>query len=160
MKGKEIVSSFKKKFGKKILDSRIDKNGKINYDVVWMRIPKTEILPAIQHLFTFGTPHFAVISANDYDEKIELVYELSVGWGTRAGEVLVNIKTDLPKKDLKIDSICELIPGALISEKEKKELFGIKIKNIPDDRNFFLPEDFEGKPGIKKDKSVDVLEVE
>ncbi len=160
MKGTDIVSSFKKKFGKKLLESKIEQNGKIKYDVVWMKIPKKEIVPAIQQLFTFGTPHFAVISANDYPDKIELVYELSVGWGEKAGEILVNIKTDLAKKDLKIHSICELIPGALISEKEKQELFGVKIVNIPDNRNFFLPQDFKGHPGIKKDKRVDMLEVE
>lgn len=160
MKGKEITASFKKKFGKKILESNIDKNGKINYDVIWLKIPRELVPEAVKHLFEFGFPHFAVISANDFDDHIELIYEFSVGWGEREGEVLVNFKTDLPAKDKKIESICHLIPGALVSEREKQEMFGISIHGIPDDRNFFLPEDFKGLPGIKKDKDVDALEVD
>lgn len=160
MKGNEILNSFKKKFGKEIIESRVDQNGKIKYDVVWIKIDRNELLPAIKHLFEFGFPHFAVISANDFNDHIEFIYEFSVGYGERAGEVLVNFKVDVSKDDLELPSICQLIPGAIVSEREKQELFGVKIKGIPDDRKFFLDPELKGFPGIKSDEKISKLEVQ
>lgn len=159
MKGEEILNSFKKKFGKKILGSKLDKNGKINYDVLWIKIDRNELLPAVKHLFEFGFPHFAVISANEFDDHIEFIYEFSVGYDEHAGETLVNFKVDVSKDDLELPSICQLIPGALVSEREKQELFGVKIKGIPDGRKFFLDPNLVGYPGIKGDERISKLEV-
>ena len=159
MNGSDILDSFKKHFGNKIIESRIDKNGKVQYDVVWIKIDRDELLPAVKHLFKFGFPHFAVISANDFDDYLEFIYEFSVGYGKRAGEVLVNFKIDVKKNDLELPSICQLIPGALVSEREKQELFGVKIKGIPDGRKFFLDPNLTGFPGIKKDERISKLEV-
>jgi len=152
MKGREILDSFKKEFGKALLESRIEQNGKIRYDVVWLKVDRGNLIKAVRHLFKFGFPHFVVISANDFESKLEMVYEFSLGWGQSEGEILVNIKVDVPKDDLVIDTISSVVPGALVSEREKQEFLGLKIRGIPDNRNFFLPEDFKGHPWVKSDK--------
>ena len=50
--------------------------------------------------------------------------------------------TSLPKTKPEIDTISDLIPGALIAEQEKQEMLGIKVKNIPQDRRSFISDDF------------------
>jgi membrane-bound hydrogenase subunit beta len=54
----------------------------------------------------------------------------------------VNITIPLPKSDPTIDSITDLIPGALIAEQEKQEMLGIKVVGIPKDERVFIPNDF------------------
>jgi Ni,Fe-hydrogenase III component G len=64
-----------------------------------------------------------------------------LNYGYPRSEIILNLCVDLPKSNLEIESICDLIPGALITEREKQEFLGIKIIGIPDDRRLFLPED-------------------
>ena len=52
---------------------------------------------------------------------------------------MVTIGVRLPKSDLSIPTITDLIPGALFSEREKQEFFGITVTGIPDGRRLFLP---------------------
>ena len=54
----------------------------------------------------------------------------------------MNISVELPKSKPEIETICDYIPGALITEREKQEFLGVKIIGIPDDRRLFLPDDF------------------
>jgi Ni,Fe-hydrogenase III component G len=160
MKGKEILDSFKKKFGKKVKDPVIQQKGKVKYDVLWMTIDRADVLDFCEHLFEFGFPHFAILSGNDFGETVEFVYHFSVGYGERNGEVSVNFKVPVSKKKYALPTICGLFPGALVSEREKQELFGVEIEGIPDDRNLFLKQGFKGFPGIKEDKDVKEKEVE
>jgi membrane-bound hydrogenase subunit beta len=63
-----------------------------------------------------------------------------VGWGERYGEATFTIRTMLPKSDLSIPTITDLLAGAQTSEREKIEFYGIDVVGIPDSRNLFLPE--------------------
>ncbi len=54
----------------------------------------------------------------------------------------MNITVELPKSKPEIESICDLIPGALITEQEKQEMLGIKVKGIPKDKRVFVSDDF------------------
>jgi len=160
MKGKEILNSFKKKFKNRVKDFKIEQKGKLNYDVLWMTIDRSDLLEACKHLFNFGYPHFAVISGNDFGDTVEFVYHFSVGYGEKGGEVSVNFRIPVSRKDYALPTICGVFPGALVSEREKQEMFGVKIDGIPDDRNLFLHEGFKGFPFIRDDEDVKEKEVE
>ncbi|MBU2565391.1 MAG: NADH-quinone oxidoreductase subunit C, partial [Candidatus Thermoplasmatota archaeon] len=58
--------------------------------------------------------------------------------------------------DLKISSICDIIPGALVTEREKQEMLGITVEGIPDSRRMFLPDDFPENvyPWRKDEKGI------
>jgi membrane-bound hydrogenase subunit beta len=99
-------------------------------------------------------PHFAVIAGSDLGEEIELLYIFSVFYGTKFGEYMVTFGIRLPKTDLTIPTITDLIPGALLSEREKQEFFGITVTDIPDGRRLFLPDDFpQGVYPWRKDET-------
>ena len=70
------------------------------------------------------------------------MYHFYVYWGIPHEEILVTLAVALDKTDLKVPTITGIIPGALTSEREKQEMLGIEVVDIPDGRRLFLPEDF------------------
>jgi membrane-bound hydrogenase subunit beta len=70
------------------------------------------------------------------------VYHFSLFHGGRGRELSLNITVILPKSDPVIETITDLIPGALISEQEKQEMLGVKIQGIPKDSRVFIADDF------------------
>ncbi len=147
MDAQSVLSSFREALGGRVLDDRtIERHvGTIDpkpvYDL-WVVVKCEAFRDAIEFLCAEMDPHLSVISGDDLgDDGLALNYHFSTGWGERYGEATVTIQTILPKDDLKIPTITDLIPGAQTTEREKREFFGIEVVGIPDDRNLFLPED-------------------
>jgi membrane-bound hydrogenase subunit beta len=154
----EIIDLYKAEFGAGVLDARITERGegvqKTKGYNIWIRIDRNLLKPAIKKLMDIRFPHFAVIAGNDLGDEIELLYILSVFSGTKFGEYMVTFGVRLPKTDLTVPTITDLIPGALLSEREKQEFFGITVTGIPDGRRLFLPDDFpQGVYPWRKDET-------
>jgi membrane-bound hydrogenase subunit beta len=143
----EIVDSFKKEFAKKVTDTKVErhpigpkKNEMIH---IWMTVDRSSYRDVVKHLMTLDEQaHFAVSSGYDIKDRIEIINHFSIYFGERGEEISINFKVALPKSDPTMESICDLIPGALISEQEKQEMLGIKVKNIPKDMRVFISDDF------------------
>jgi membrane-bound hydrogenase subunit beta len=85
---------------------------------------------------------------------VELLYHFFVYNSVPNGEISVTLRVPVPKTDLTVDTIADLIPGAVFSEREKQEFFGVKVVGIPDDRRLFIPLDFpEGRYPWRKDET-------
>lgn len=142
----EIVKYFKDEFKTQIKDAQIKKRAfaskKNETTNIWIKVDKAAFKKVIKHLVDLQFPHLAVVSGNDLGKTIELIYHFNLNYDTRLGEITLNISVDLPKSKPEIETICDLIPGALITEREKQEMLGVKIKGIPDNRRLFVPEDF------------------
>jgi membrane-bound hydrogenase subunit beta len=154
----EIVDLYKTEFGTGIQDARITERGegvrKTKGYNVWIRVDRALLKPAINKLINIRFPHLAVIAGNDLGTEIELLYIFSVFYGTKFGEYMVTIGIRLPKTDLTVPTITDLIPGALISEREKQEFFGITVTGIPDGRRLFIPDEFpQGVYPWRKDET-------
>jgi membrane-bound hydrogenase subunit beta len=160
---KGLVKYFKDEFKTKILKAGIKKQtagtNKNEYFDIWMKIDKSIFKKVMRHLCDYQFPHLAVVSGNDLGKNIELIYHFSVNFGERFKEISLNIAVDIPKNKPEIETICDLIPGALITEREKQEMLGVKVIGIPDDRRLFLPKDFpkdvypwrkDKQPGLEK----------
>ncbi|MDX1798221.1 MAG: NADH-quinone oxidoreductase subunit C [Candidatus Lokiarchaeia archaeon] len=143
----EIVDSFKNEFKTKIADSRIEKHvrglKKTEFYHIWIKTDRKIIKDIVKHLIKLEKyPHLAVLSGYDNGKNIVIVYHFSIYFGLKRKEININISVDLPKSDPTIDTITDLIPGALISEQEKQEMLGIKVNNIPKDSRVFISEDY------------------
>ncbi len=142
----EIVKSFKDKFKTKIKKAEIRKrkagSQKKESIRIWMKIDKTIFKDAVKHLCDIEVAHLAVTSGNDLGKTIELIYHFTLNYGKRCELVILNMSVELPKSKPEIETICDLIPGALITEREKQEMLGVKVIGIPDDRRCFLPDEF------------------
>jgi membrane-bound hydrogenase subunit beta len=156
-----LIEKFKSKFGELIKDSRIEVRAegvkKKKFNLLWVRIDRKIFRDSVRFLTELSPyPHLAVVSGVDLGESIELIYHFSIYYGEHFKEISVNLSVELPKSDLHIPSICDIIPGALITEREKQEMLGVIVDNIPDSRRVFLPDDFpEGiYPWRKDDKGI------
>ncbi|MBN2065208.1 MAG: NADH-quinone oxidoreductase subunit C [Candidatus Thermoplasmatota archaeon] len=156
---KEIVKSFKDTFKTKIKDDRIEthKAGskKTQFTHIWMRVDKSVFKDAVRHLMTMEEyPHLAVVSGYDMGKTIDLVYHFSICFGERGKELSLNMTIELPKAKPEIETLTDLIPGALITEQEKQEMLGIKVKGIPKDKRAFISDDFpKGMYPWRKDET-------
>jgi membrane-bound hydrogenase subunit beta len=141
-----IVKSFKDEFKTNIKDVQIKQRAagskKKETPSIWMKIDKSAFKKVVKHLCDIQYPHLAVVSGNDLGKTIELIYHFTLDYETRLDEINLHISVELPKTKPEIETVCDLIPGALITEREKQEFFGIKVIGIPDDRRAFLPDDF------------------
>jgi membrane-bound hydrogenase subunit beta len=127
---------------------------------LWVEVPRERLRDAISALCDAASPHITTISGDDLGDRIELNYHINVGWGEHYGEVALLLRTSVPKSKPSIDSICDLIPGALTAEREKREFYGITVEGIPDDRNLFMPEDATIHPWRKDEESLRQTEAE
>ena len=139
-----IIKSFKDEFKTKIIDAQIKKkpagSKKKEAIDIWMKVDKSAFKSVIKHLCDLQYPHLAVASGNDLGKNIELIYHFTLNFDKRLEEINLNISVELPKSKPEIETICDLIPGAQITEREKQEFLGVKVTGIPDNRRLFLPE--------------------
>jgi len=154
MNPEQILSSFKEALGEKVLGDRTveRKVGTVAprsvYDL-WLTVDRNDLHDAVAHLCAEYNPHLTVISGDDLGDDVAFNYHFSTGWGVRYGEATLTIRTVVPKNDFRLPTICDLLPGAQTSEREKHEFFGLEVEGIPDDRNLFLPEDMTIHPWRK-----------
>lgn len=143
----EIVQKYQEAFPQDISETRIERHitgvKKTQLIHIWMRVNRNVFKQCVHHLFQFDeSPHFAVTSGYDIDDTIDLIYHFSVYHGFRHQELSINMKVSVPKSDPTIETITDLFPGALISEQEKQEMLGVKVKGIPKDARVFISDDF------------------
>lgn len=164
MKPDEIVELFKTGLNESaIIGSRVETKTagvkKNTYNVIWLQINPEDLKNVVKFLCsTAPFPHFAMISGNDIGENIELIYHFSIYYGERFKETSISLVTHLSKKNLKIPTITDLIPGAQTTEREIKEMFGVTIEGLPDLPNIFLPQDFQKGvyPLRRNEKGVEI----
>ena len=102
--------------------------------VVKLLVKKKEIL------------HISTISGVDTGKEIEILPHL-FGQGTE-----ITIKTSIPRDKPIIDSITDLLPGAMFFEKEVHDLLGVRFRGHPNLTRLILPEDWpEGVHPLRKD---------
>ncbi|MDI6720302.1 MAG: NADH-quinone oxidoreductase subunit C [Methanomicrobiales archaeon] len=142
----EILEVFQKRFGTgirsaEIREYRYGRKKNANREI-WIRVDRSIFRDLISALVAIDYPHLGVISGADNGEEVELIYHLFIYYGEHLRETAVNIGVSLPKSDLTIPTITDIIPGALTSEREKQEMLGVTVEGIPDARRLFLPDDF------------------
>jgi membrane-bound hydrogenase subunit beta len=154
----EIVKYLKDKLKTKIKSANIKKLKaglkKNETASIWIKVDKSGFKNLVKYLIDIEYPHLAVASGNDLGKTIELIYHFTVGYGGRMKEINIHVSVELPKSKPEIESICDLIPGALITEREKAEMLGVKVIGIPDSRKCFLPDDWpKGVYPWRRDKT-------
>jgi len=90
--------------------------------------------------------HLPTISGVDKGEAFEVIYHFV------NDHACVNVRILTPRSDPHIPSICPVIPGAVLYERELQDMFGIVVDDIPDPRPLLLPDDWPaGNYPLRKD---------
>jgi membrane-bound hydrogenase subunit beta len=154
----EVMAHLSSRLSGGIRDSSIRRweqgRKRVPHFTLWVDLDREFLKPAIMALMEIQFPHLSVIAGADLGDAIRLLYIFSVQYGSPKSEYMVTFGIELPKTDLTVPTISDLIPGAVFSEREKQEFFGIRVVGIPDGRRLFLPEDFpEGVFPWRKDET-------
>ncbi|NKQ39659.1 MAG: hypothetical protein HF967_09400 [Methanosarcinales archaeon] len=144
---KELCEEFKNEFGEYITQTRIGikKVGKNEHKLkrLWIHISNKKIKNAINFLLKFQENlHISTISGRDVGNEIEIIYFITIQYGLVKKDIVIALVTRVSKDNPKIQTITDIIPGAILYEKEVREMLGVTIENLNDDAKFVLPDDF------------------
>jgi len=142
---KAIVDSFKAELGNNLVSSEIYEREiavkKNLFRRIWIQVDRDAFRQAVLHLCKIQEhPHLAIIAPSDLGDEVELVYLFTIYYGIQLQEITLGIKVRLAKSDLKIASITDIIPGAILTDRETQEMMGVEVVGIPDNRRLFLAE--------------------
>jgi NADH-quinone oxidoreductase subunit C len=99
----------------------------------------------LEHLRGKGYTFLASLHGVDYypdEPRLGVLYELLDMSRVDRISVKARVATDAAR----IDSVCELFPGAEFPEREVYDMFGVDFTGHPDMRRILMPEDYEGHP--------------
>ena len=153
-----IIDSFSKKLGDGFINGSVYEREiavkKNKFRSLWIDVKKSAFRDAVEHICQLQKyPHLAVISSSDLGADVELIYHFTIYYGEQLQELCLGLRVKLPKNDLSIPTITDLVPGAIFTERETQEMMGVEVAGIPDTRRLFLPEDFpEGVYPWRKDE--------
>ena len=138
----EIVENLKQDLGDKAIELS-------NPDVrrIFVKVAPRDLLPAITLLRDkYDCAYLATISGLDKGDAFELLYHFA------SPAVNINLRTEIPKSEPRIASICAVIPGAVLYERELQDMFGVLVEGLPDPRPLVLPDDWPaGNYPLRKD---------
>jgi len=142
MNAEEIVAKISSEIKDKIQEAVLTAPRRIQVKV------QREYLNAVLAFLKnqLGLTHLATISGVDLGDHFEVIYHLSSSVTT------VNVRILTPRSDPRIPSVCAVIPGAILYERELQDMFGLVVENIPDPRPLLLADDWPaGQYPLRKD---------
>ncbi|MBI5000706.1 MAG: NADH-quinone oxidoreductase subunit C [Euryarchaeota archaeon] len=113
---------------------------------IFVKVPREDLLKAARILADdMKVTHISVITARDNGKELEALYHFF------AHGIVITVRTSCPYDDARLDSIVDVFPGAVLYEREYKDVLGIEPVGHPDPRRLLLPDDWaEGFP-LRKD---------
>ncbi len=154
----EIVKRLSDKFKGKVKDIREDKHahGKKKNSTLayWLTMDRSVFKDAVAEICGLNYPFLSVISGRDTGNEIELIYHFYVNYGGKLQEQGINLCVFLPKSKPELPTITDLIPGALLSEREKQEMLGVDIQGISKERAFLPEKHPEGNYPWRKEENA------
>jgi membrane-bound hydrogenase subunit beta len=118
---------------------------------VMVHIPERHLMDVLGFLHEQGVVHVSTISVVDriHAKLFEILYHLS--WENNE----ITVRTEISRDDPVIPTVTPILPGALTYEREIQDLFGIRVRDIPDPRRIILPDDWpDGVYPLRKDYVV------
>jgi len=129
MKIEKIIKEFMEKGEITDFELRGDKR-------IFVRIKPEKLKSVIEKLVSSGFRHLITITGVDVGNEIELLYHLSMG-----GRI-VSVRTLVPKDKPIIATITDIIPGAILYEREVHDLIGVIFEGCNNLSRLVLSEDW------------------
>jgi membrane-bound hydrogenase subunit beta len=142
MSDNDIVESLKRDLGEKAFELTNPDRRRI-----FIKVAPGDLVAAVTLLRDrYDCAYLATISGVDKGEMFEFIYHFA------SPVANINLRTEVPRSAPRLSSICPVIPGAVLYERELQEMFGVTVEGIPDGRRLNLPDDWpEGQYPLRKD---------
>ena len=130
MNDTEIIEKAKALLGDKLLEVSNPALRRI-----FLKVDPKDLLKAVEVLKKdLGFAYVATVSGLDVGESFEIIYHFANVFSQ------LNLRTQVPKANPHVESICPVIPGAILYERELQDMFGLVVDHIPDPRPLVLPD--------------------
>jgi membrane-bound hydrogenase subunit beta len=154
-----IIDSFSKELGDGFVSGSVYEREvaikKNKFRSLWVEVKRSAFRATVEHICHLQKyPHLAIISSSDLGAEVELIYHFTIYYGYHLEELSLGLRVKLPKSDLRIPTITDLIPGAIFTERETQEMMGVEVVGIPDGRRLFIAGEIpEGVYPWRKDET-------
>ena len=123
---------------------------------IFVTIKVEKLKDAIKYLAERGFEHISTISGVDVGDGIEVVYHL-----TRQGPgrgITLSLRVKAAMENPSVPTITDILPGAVLYEREVHDLLGVNFEGHPDLSPLVLPEGWpeDIHPLLKKWKLEDL----
>ncbi|MCM8764104.1 MAG: NADH-quinone oxidoreductase subunit C [Candidatus Omnitrophica bacterium] len=137
-----LIEKIRSRLGERLVDIFSPKERRI-----FVHVKPEDLVETIGILKNeFGFYHLSTISGVDKITCFEILYHLA------SSSASLTVRVQINRENPEIQSICGVIPGAILYEREVQDMFGIIMKNIPDSRPLILPDDWpENNYPLRKD---------
>ena len=159
MTAQEVLEKLQEALGEAIISHEIREytvgvKRKRTYGEVWLTIKPEALRKAVEAVFELDYPHLHFIAGEDRGgDSLTMLYSFGVFHGHPWGEVSITFKFDLPKDNLVLPTITDLMMGAETNEREIREMLGVEFEGLKKKRHLFLPDDWpEGKYPWRRDE--------
>jgi Ni,Fe-hydrogenase III component G len=143
MDRQKILQTLKERFSEDII-SVFEKSAKR----VYIEIKAAAIVRISEYLFKDLGARFNIASGVDGRDHMEILYHFTA----EDIDLVISLRTNLPKTKLEIDSLTPVFTAAHWIEREIHELLGIHFIGHPQLKPLLLPEDWpEGVYPLRKD---------
>jgi len=121
---------------------------------IFVYIKKDALKDAVKYLVKdLKFKHLSTITGVDLGEKIEVIYHL-----THKGSIVLSIRLTVSEKNPSVPTVTDLIPGAVLYEREVHDLLGVNFEGHPDLSPLILPEEWpQGVYPLKKEYGLERL---
>lgn len=149
-KENEIVTKVQKKLKENVLETRIPRERRIS-----LHVKREAFKEAVKYLVDqLEFTHLSTITVTDLEDKIELIYHLA--W---KGSIELSLKIIISSEKPKVPTITDIIPGAVLYEREVRDVMGVTFEGHPDLSPLILPEEWpEDLHPLKKRYKIEELQ--
>ena len=148
-KENEIVEKLKNFLKRNLVRTTVPKERRI-----FVYIKKDALRHAVKYLAKdLKFKHLSTITGVDLGGEMEVIYHLAY-----RGSIVLSIRVTVSEKNPSVPTITDLIPGAVLYEREVHDLFGVKFEGHPDLSPLLLPEEWpQGVYPLRKEHELEHL---
>jgi NADH-quinone oxidoreductase subunit C len=144
-----IIEKAKSRFPEFIKETKIDRDRRVT--ITFEKDHLQEIATWMRD--DLGLDHLKGIAGVDYPthKKLEVLYLAGSFSKSEIQNIIVTLKTELPRDSAIISSVTSIWESAHFHEREAFEMFGIKFEGHPDLRKLLTLDNWDGPPPMLKD---------
>jgi NADH-quinone oxidoreductase subunit C len=144
-----LIDRLKAQFPEAIKEGKIDRPHRIT-----INFEKDRVLDISRFMCgELGFDHVKGVAGVDFptQKKIEVLYFVGSYSKPEVQDMIVVLKSELPRDNPAIASVVSVWQSAHYHERETFEMFGVKFEGHPDLRKLLTQDNWEGPPPMLKD---------
>jgi NADH:ubiquinone oxidoreductase subunit C len=145
----EIVEKLRQSLKDAILEVSAPRKRRI-----FLRVKTDSLIDTIKYLVNnLEFKHISTITGSDLGQEMELIYHLA-----HKGSIEVSARVNVSKSNPSVPTITNIIPGAVLYEREVHDVLGVTFEGHPDLSPLILPEEWpQSVYPLRKDEKFEEL---